>query len=481
MRDVYLHAAPAKTLMVNGELASLANSVSAAWPASYNLHSILTIISGYDLIDANYVLYLSLIIVLALLLYCFAQALKSKGYKLAWASVLMFLCLFFNYNFSDFNLYSRTAIAFVLFFLFLFFFFRFKDRRGLVLQCLMILSIIITHPFQSLALVFFLSIYVVLYGKVKPIFLALFSIVAFSGWMYFQGYSKFVEATEQLKTLFSVEYVKPIVESLSRSERLPWWGAILRDYYKYSLVALLVVASFSTIVLLFIEKKRSRESVWSSSILISSVLMMFSLNLLPDWQITRFVMFAAFPAAFSSFILLEEILERKKVNISFQPCSITVKKIVILVFILSLSATVMVSNFERNYYLGELCHPVELSSLEFFFAHNQNSTVNVISWRTNMYSPYFNFNSSHTTLMLWYLELGEIGNNASELLLQQSRLINQSQAVVRGMRDEFVFFRLDSPREILKIIDETMILPKFNQVYSNGHYTVYIRHSRPLY
>ena len=481
MRDVYLHAEPAETLMVNGKLASSMSSTAASWPASYILHGILTIISGYDLVNANYILYLSLIILLALLLYCFTKKLEGKGYKLAWASALMFPCLFFNYNFSNFNHYSRNAIAFILFFLFLFVFSRFKDRRGIVLQVLIILSIIITHPFQSIALVFFLASYAVLnivlhYGNFNSVRLALFSISSFMGWMIFQGYSKFVEATKQLKTLFSEEYIKPIVESLSSSERLPWWGTVLRDYYKYSLVALLAVAFFSTIILLFREKRRSNQSLWLSSILISSVLMMFSLNLLPDWQIFRFVMFAAFPAAFSSFLILEELLKRKKVNISFQLLRIRAKKSVILVFVLSLSATVMVSNFETNYYFGELCHPVELSSLEFFFTYDQNSTVYVVSWRTNLYCPYFNFNSSHQTLMLWYLELGKIGNNASEFQVQQNVLINQSQAVVRGMRDEFVLFRLDSPEKILRVVDETMILPNFNQVYSNGNYTVYIRH-----
>lgn len=478
IRDVYLHAAPAKMILVNGELGGLANSLAKSWPGSFYLHSLLAIVSGCDLINANYVLYLSLIIALVLILFSFARTLKRKGYLLAWASALLFLCLFFNYNFSNFNHYSRNALAFIFLFLFIFSFIRFKNRYGLVLQLFMVISTNITHPFQSIALGAFCLISLVVRGRVKPaVSFPLFPVVTFLGIMQFQAYSSLLAAIDSVHTRFSPEYLKPIVSSLSEVEVLPWWGTILRNYFKYSLVSFLAIASFSTILLSLKKKRRTAITIGLSSILFSAIVMLFTLNLLTDWQIGRFVLFAAFPGAFSSFILLEELAKEGKLKRLHQLFTAKSTLVVLLLFIVSFSGTVMVSNFERNYYLGEVCHPSELSSLSFFFNYDRNSTVSILSWRTAMYSAYFDYNGSHRILYLWYLQLNEFAGNSSKILLSQSILINQSRFVIRGMRDSFT---LSSSRQypgedVLGTIDEDMIIPRFDQMYSNGYYSIYKR------
>ncbi|MEM2144611.1 MAG: hypothetical protein QW279_04570, partial [Candidatus Jordarchaeaceae archaeon] len=474
MRDVYLHAGPAKMVIVNGGLSS--PSTSTYWPASFDLHGILSIISGCDLVISNYVLYLLLIVLLSALLYCFVRTVKDAGYQLAWISALLFPSLFLNFNFSSFNHYSRNALAFFFLFLFLFSYYRFNGRRGLLFHLLLIFCIIITHPFHSLALVAFLSIFALLNRRINLCVYALFSAVCFIAWFYFSGFNAFVQAVEQAKIMLTHEYLKPIVETLATTQRLPWWGTLLREYFKYSFIALFALSIMTALLLMFIKKMQDKTSLVFSSILFSSVLMLFSLNLLPDWQISRFVMFGAFPVAFSSFILIEAMLKNKKERIPYKRFNLSAKKFVLLFFVLSLFTTVTVSNFEKNYYFGELCHPIELSALTFFFTYNQNLSVNVVSWRTNMYCAYFNFNLSHNTLMLWYLELGEIGNNATQLLLRQGMLINQSEAVIRGMRDEFVFFRVDDPKTVLSIIDDKFIKLDFNQVYCNDRYKIYTRY-----
>ena len=120
-----------------------------------------------------------------------------------------------------------------------------------------------------------------------------------------------------------------------------------------------------------------------------------------------------------------------------------------------------------------MTHPSELSSLSFFTTYNYNSTVNIVSWRTAIYFAYFNYNSSHQVSRLWYLEINELKGNLSKLLYAESALINQSQSVIRGMRDSYTLGLQDMDENPLDFIDNKVILPNFNLVYSNEYYLVY--------
>jgi len=146
---------------------------------------------------------------------------------------------------------------------------------------------------------------------------------------------------------------------------------------------------------------------------------------------------------------------------------------ILVIFIVTLSATVMVLRFERNYYFGEMTHTNEQYSLSFFFHYDSRSPVAILSWRTAVYSGYYNYRGIHTTLRFWYTDLDNLEGNSSKLLQFQRAYINQSQAVIRGMRDEFDFAGFDSPRSLLRTIDEEMILPKFDQIYCNQEYTLF--------
>lgn len=478
IRDVYLHAAPAKTILVNGELTHLKNPEVVSWPASFGLHSILSIISGCDLVSSNYILYVSLILALAFAVYSFAKTLEKKGYQLARASAILFLCLFYSHFLDPFTHFSRTGLAFTLLFFFIFSFICLKDRGGCLFQLLMSLSILTTHPFQSLALIAFMFSYSVLIDRVKRRDFAVFSIIAFSSWFLWNAYSSSVKMIDLLRSSFSAEYFTPMVETFAVGRALPWWGIVLRDYYKYSLISLLAIAFFVGIMILCSGRRNDTIIIGLTSLMFSSIVILFSLLILREWKIIRFTAFAAFPAAFSSLVLLDKILTKENSRTTLYLHNLFTQKAtsaILLIFIVSLSATVMVLRFESNYYFGEVLHPSELSSLSFFFTYERNSTVYIASWRTNVYSPYFNYNLSHQTLMLWAAEIEEIGKNQSKLLLSVSHLINHSQFVIRGMRDEFDLFRLDSPKTTLKLIEDEMILPKFNSVYSNGYYSIYHR------
>jgi uncharacterized membrane protein YgdD (TMEM256/DUF423 family) len=349
--------------------------------------------------------------------------------------------------------------------------------QGCLLQLLVATAIVTTHPFPSLALVVFAFSYFVLAQKNRQTYFVLFSAVFSVGWFLFNGTRTFQDAIDRTKTFFSPQYIAPLAKTVTSSENSPWWGVALRDLFKYSLVALLAVASLSTLIILYqklTHHKNEGTSVALSSLLPMAITILLGLLLLPDWGISRFTAFAAFPAAFASFTLIDNLImkdwEKRLSHRKF--FNKRAFGALLLCGIVALSASVMVLRFERNYYFGEATHPIELSSLSFFFNHDDYSEVNILSWRTTVYSAFFNFNQSHVTLRLWYKDVEGIGGNLSKLLLYEGQFINQSHSVIRGMRDAF---DLGLPSTLLNTIDDEMILPRFNRVYSNGNYTIYSR------
>ncbi len=472
--DVYAHAAPAEKILVDGQLVYGGSSRPESFPASFYLHAILTIVSGCNLINANYILYSTLVIIIVLVLYSFAQRLERKGYGLAWAGALLLPCLFFNHLFAI-TRYSRTALAFTFLFLFFLSFMRQEDSRNSVLQILIIVSVVITHPFQSIAVIATISAYVVISRgrETRLINLAIFSIVTFVGWLLFHGYYTIQEAIDQLFS--SPDYITPVTWALPTREAVAWWGPILSEYFKYSLAALLAVTFFVTIIVL-LKTKKNRITMLLSSFFFSSIVVLATLVPLAYWKISYSTGFLAFPAAFSSLILSEELLKKERLKRFKNLLTKKSMSTMLLLFIVSLSAASMVLRFRTNQYFGEMYHPAEESTLSFFFTHDYNSTVYIVSWKTSAYAYYFDYNSSHEVLRIWHIKLNKIRGNLTELLSSQNQLINQSQFVLRGMRDAFTLFEESSGEAILRThVDQELIIPNFDLIYSNGYYSIYKR------
>ncbi|MGB9959779.1 MAG: hypothetical protein ACPLKQ_04590 [Candidatus Bathyarchaeales archaeon] len=483
-RDVYLHAAPAQTILADGKMEYPGNpgkySTESSWPASFILYAMSSVVLGCDLVSANYILSLALVVTITLVLYSFARTLENRGYRLALFGAVLFPCLFFSHLFEIIH-YARNSLGFTLLFFFFFVFMRLKNRNGYALLSLITIATVITHPFHSFALTVFTIFYAMFAHRVERSLSAMFSVIVFISWFIFSGSLEFSQALYRLKTFLSPEYVAPVVETFSAKENMPWWGVVLRDFFKYSLIALLIVASIAVFVILLKKRANYQGDVLTfgiSSLLPMAIVIMLALLLLPDWNVWRSVPFASFPAAFASFILADKIITNKKPKTLPERKKLLKRKTLIsilLLWIVTLSTAVMILKFEDNYYFGEINHPSELSALSFFFTNDHNSTVYIVSWRTNLYSAYFNYNSSHQTLMLWVLDINAIAGNTTKLLYSQSLLINQSQSVMRGIRDSFTYSRLYPSETILKIIDNEMINPKFSLVYSNGYYSVYKR------
>lgn len=504
-RDVYVHAAPVETILANGTLSYTRDPTPASWPASFDLHGTSSIVLGLDLVTTSYVLYFAMVVILTLTTYVFAKRMEKKGYRLAVYSAVLFQCLFANYLF-DFNHFSRATFEFVYLFLFFFSFMFFKGRRGYLLQLLFTVATAITHPFAIFALTLFATSSFVLTslptekflwrGKgptfltriaraliTEKIIFPLFSIVTFTAWFVFAGLQRFQEAIGIMQTFLSPRYVSAVSQTFQTKAALPFWGSLLRELFRYSQLLLLLIAAILVVYVVY-ARLRYREVdeilVGLASLVPMALIILLLFLLLPDWGISRASAFSAFPAAFSSLVIADLFIGKRKLGRIAHFVSRRKKVFLVLLLsgIMTLSAAVMVLRFERNYYFGEATHKTELSALSFFFSVDSNSPVAIVSWRTWVYSAYFNYEGSHTTLGIWYKDLEKMKGNSSDLLAREIALINGSartpaaQAVIRGMRDEFDFASFDSPTIILDNITD-FFLPEFSQIYSNGYFSIF--------
>jgi len=227
-------------------------------------------------------------------------------------------------------------------------------------------------------------------------------------------------------------------------------------------------------------KIRTKVCAGLMAILVSAAIMLVSLLLLPDWNIARFTAFAAFPAAFSSLVLLAELRRNRTIKRFLDFVGKRAIIALLLIFILSFSVGSMVLRFESNHYYGELYHPSEMTSLSFFFSSTnssrENSNLTIVSWRTYIYSIYFNYNYQYNVSMVWVADLVKFAGNSTALLNEYAQDINESQFVLRGMRDTYTIISPPSYNQtVLENIDQVMLMPTFDQIYSNGNYQLFAK------
>jgi hypothetical protein len=481
-RDVYLHGAPARTILADGHLNYTRNQEPEFWPSSFTFDALSTTVLGCDLVVANYILYISLIVALALIMFCIAKKLENRGYTWAWISPIMFLALFGNQTFS-FNHYARDTHAFILLFLFFLTFIFLKGRSGSLAQLLVIMSLVTMHPFQSFYIALFLLSYIALSiirrsaHSLERSSIALFSIVAFFGWFLYEAYPHLERGLQHMiQVTFSTRFTEQLTTAPYVLESIPVWGEVARSYYKYSLAALISIGLIATVMIIMSRKRASQiPHIITSfmSFFIVSVLFIFIMAALPGWSLSRASAFLAFPAAFWPVIGLSHIAKRKKV-----PLNKKLLTVATLVFITSLAFTTTILQFEGNQYFAELEHPSEFSSLSFVATHIQPPANITADWRTRIYASYFLYNTTHQ--LLQYLSTGSVtlyarDRNQTEILYSLAYTVDLSDFLIRGIRDRLMLgnqFSEDSS-EILVKLDEWLMAPGFNNIYSNGYYSIF--------
>jgi len=481
-RDVYLHAAPVRTLLAAGNLQGyLVRDPSAEfWPSTFVLHGVSALVLDSDLITINYVLYFCLVIGMALVIYCLAKRLDKGGYTLAWVCPILFLALFQN-HINSFYSYDRSHLSAVLVLFLLFASVRFENRRGTIAQLLICGSLVTIHPMQSSYVSLFLLAPVALNilnrsrARVFARFnIALFSVVLFLAWFLFHTHVE-SEIIEMLGNFWTREYVQRVTNAVFVAEQLPLWGSILRNFYKYSLLSLLLIGPSAYVIRLFKRERLSDEPstiVTLLSVSVASALFTPVLLALPAWGLYRASTdFLAIPAAFSSIIYLNHAIRKKRSTLNKNTM-----RLVLLAFVMTLSMTTFTLRFEMNQYYSELEHPSELSCLSFLFAHIQPSSrphTIAASFQTTVWAQYYAYDSSHKFLRYVDPNDPDIYESQTRLFSSLTEAIDKSDFSIRGVRDMVLApGQLQLSAELTKRLSEQTTLPKFNQIYSNWYFSL---------
>ena len=487
-RDVYLHSAPVRSILADGNLQGYSRDpLPAYWPSSFVLHGLSATVLDCDIIATTYVLYLSLVVALALVIYCLARRFEITGYTLAWVCPILFLALYQNHTVL-FHSFSRAHLSTVLALFFLFALVQFEGRRGAIAQLLFCVTLVTTHPFQSFytSMILFAPFLLNILnrnrtGAFKRFHIALFSAVSVLAWWLFHAQLDPRELVYFLGNFWNREYVERLANAAYVQEQVPIWASISRSLYKYSLLALLLVAP-SVYIIRFIKREKLSEESSTIVVLLSvtaaSGLFSLVLMALPAWGLYRAsTHFLAVPAAFSSIIYFNHVLRKKRAALNKMAV-----RFVVVIFVVALSLSTMLIRFENNQYYSELEHPSELSSLMFLFSHIQSSSTDTRayaiagSFQTSVWAEYFAYNSSHEFLR--YIDPSDphIFESRTRLFFSQAQAIDQSDFAIRGVRDMVVVRGdLKTSSELGDRLHEETVSTEFNQIYCNWHFSITMR------
>jgi hypothetical protein len=239
--------------------------------------------------------------------------------------------------------------------------------------------------------------------------------------------------------------------------------------------AIIVITSIGSIIYIFFTKRKDNIINEGISIFSSSLVILIFLLILPDWHIGRFTAFIAyvsffiFPILFYQNSIFRRIIPNRIID---NILSLKDKKIILLVivFIISFSASVMTLRFERNYYYGELTSLPELSSFVYITEKINNSSIAFISWRSTIWYSYYNFDHNVKVNRIWYLDVDQLKSNSTKLYNAYNKIINISDYTFAGQRD-ILDIGVDNNNVLRNIY--TKLYNESNLIYSNGKYFIY--------
>jgi hypothetical protein len=307
----------------------------------------------------------------------------------------------------------------------------------------------------------------------------LLSLVAFSGWFLFQAGKKPLELVAQFaKGIFAPEFTKSLVQTVSAPvSQLPLWGGVFREFYRWSLVALVLIGCLCSAWIVLKKRKTlfgKLEIVILMSSWIVSLIFLVMLLAIPGYGIGRFTAFAAFPAAFSTIVCLDYLIGTKIDSIINKRTIV----VLLLIFIFSLSAVTTMLRFEGNQYLGELVHPSELSTLSFVYSDSQHPLTITMAETTSLFYDYFDYSGSdNVTQYLTSHELATIDstNSTAVLNLMKDNCAGSNITIV-GLRDQYeLSLLLGNSNATMADFESTVLSSEFSRIYSNGYYSVYSR------
>jgi hypothetical protein len=154
-RDVFLHGGTVKYLLDNDALSK--GTLESSWPLSYYLHALFIIVSNFDIIVSNGVLFMVIsiffvIVVILLMKFLLASANIYEFKMLLFSSMLIYYTQFYHYY--SFVHYCRALLGtFLLMAIYYFLIKIIQDKKysysNIILLFFLLSSLFYTHPFYS--------------------------------------------------------------------------------------------------------------------------------------------------------------------------------------------------------------------------------------------------------------------------------------------------------------------------------------------
>lgn len=251
-RDVYLHGSSVKVIVEEGGLSEAWNTYHTTHPGSFLLWAMVKLVTGMDIKVSNLMVLLpTTVLLLPLLLVVLYRKLgtyKNATYTIALLAFLLMNNQGSELTFHHFNtrLYSLDLLILAL----LFFMKARRNKREEILLYVVIFSLTISHILNSLIPIVFLFLYWLFEDRCDLRFMhtALLSTTIYLVWNINMAISIFGIG---IRTLVDYYYQSLALEAVARlsmvPESVPFFGNILKTYYKGLIIALALVAIYSIV------------------------------------------------------------------------------------------------------------------------------------------------------------------------------------------------------------------------------------------
>lgn len=297
-RDVYLHGSSVKAIAINGHLVKGFNKYPLSHPGFFLLWTIVVLITGLDIKSSNLILSLPVAVsLLALMLILLYRKLGIRKDALCTVALLAWLVMNNQVNelsFFHFNtrLYSLVLILTLLLFM------KGKLRKSKEQTIFMAIffSLTISHIIYSLVPIAFLFFYWLIEDKrdKSSVWIVLLCLVIYLVWNLNMATQLFGEGLHKLLDYYHYSLaLETATELTAVTAPYPFYGKILKQYYKVLIVTLALVSLWTMI------KLKSKREVRILSYLLLGGGVVFTILSIPDIvdSIDRGLMYFAIPLA----------------------------------------------------------------------------------------------------------------------------------------------------------------------------------------
>lgn len=414
-RDAYLHGRWVKTIVNSGDINNLTDE-GKAWPSSYIVMGVCSIITGVEILYLNTPLALLIFSLFVISCYCLAKRMRSNVEKAKVDDKMYLLTPFIAIAFMRSHIYeplhfARHPFGFSLLLLLIFLLWRYQNERrwnNSLTLLLTIAALITVHPLFSIYGVVTIILNCVInalqskFGKENrelprpSLIMPILATVMFVGWLMFSaGF-----ALPKLQILMSYALnPRTLSETASLitfnvNEEIPWYGFVMRQCYK---LLLLILAGLSILSFFSREIRKSPSFAFLLAIIVILPIQK-SIGYIGGGILNRAYTFLAI--AFS-FLIPAGVQNVSKtlgfLRLKKQPKLVSViKRILVATFICTALISTNILSFEYNFYTGLM--KLDSTAAISNFITTKNTMLNITARNFALYYVYFNPNASPVLL-----------------------------------------------------------------------------------